>query len=134
MGFLVHIQSDSARKSVMTHETADWVNRIGMILGFLSFWFAAPEFIGEKRLQSWESALGRSLPKAAGLTEAAGKSLMQTWVSPAIQAIYVLWNYWRGGWVRKTVLTLLSIGAFFAGIYFLIEQFVHPAGKTGVQP
>ena len=41
----------------MSHEAATWLNRIGLVLGFFSFWFAAPEFIGEARLKSWESSL-----------------------------------------------------------------------------
>jgi hypothetical protein len=43
----------------MSHETVTWLNRIGIILGFFSFWFAAPEFIGEERLKSWEDGLSK---------------------------------------------------------------------------
>jgi hypothetical protein len=45
----------------MSHDACDWLNRIGLILGFLSFWFAAPEFIGEERLKSWEQSAARTL-------------------------------------------------------------------------
>jgi len=38
-------------------QTLSWCNRIGMLLGFISFWLAAPEFIGEERLKSWEQIL-----------------------------------------------------------------------------
>jgi hypothetical protein len=31
-----------------------WVNRVGILLEFLSFWFAAPEILGEKRLRVLE--------------------------------------------------------------------------------
>ena len=48
---------------MITHETADWLNRGGLILGFLAFWFAAPEFIGETRLKKWERALAKGLLK-----------------------------------------------------------------------
>jgi uncharacterized membrane protein YozB (DUF420 family) len=48
----------------MTHELSDLLNRIGMALGFLSFWLVAPEFIGEERLRSWEQALATGLLKA----------------------------------------------------------------------
>jgi hypothetical protein len=41
------------------HDLSDWLNRIGLILGFFSFWLAAPEFIGEERLRSWEKRLGK---------------------------------------------------------------------------
>ena len=38
-------------------EAARWLNRAGMVLGFASFWFAAPELIGEERLKKWEERL-----------------------------------------------------------------------------
>jgi hypothetical protein len=41
----------------LTQETIVILNRTGQILGFLSFWFAAPEIIGENRLKSWSSLL-----------------------------------------------------------------------------
>jgi hypothetical protein len=47
--------------SVITHAWAEWVNRIGLIVGFFSFWFAAPELIGEQRLKSWETAIAPSV-------------------------------------------------------------------------
>jgi hypothetical protein len=47
----------------MNPELADWLNRISLILGFLSFWLVAPEFIGERRLKSWETALASGLLK-----------------------------------------------------------------------
>lgn len=31
-----------------------WVNRLGIVLEFLSFWFAAPEILGEERLRALE--------------------------------------------------------------------------------
>jgi hypothetical protein len=52
---------------MLTHKLADNLNRIGLVLGFFSFWFAAPEFIGEHRLKSWEQTLAAVLlrvPKA----------------------------------------------------------------------
>lgn len=45
----------------MNQQTCDWLNRIGIVLGFLSFWFAAPEFIGEARLKAWEMSLARGI-------------------------------------------------------------------------
>ncbi len=32
----------------------DWVNRTGMIFVFISFWFAAPEILGQSRLRTLE--------------------------------------------------------------------------------
>jgi hypothetical protein len=51
----------------MNHETATWLNRIGLILGFISFWFAAPEFIGEQRLKTWEESLANLTKKLPGI-------------------------------------------------------------------
>jgi hydrogenase/urease accessory protein HupE len=47
----------------VSHELSDLLNRIGMLLGFISFWFVAPEFIGEERLKSLETALAEGLLK-----------------------------------------------------------------------
>src|SRR5438105_7240062 len=54
----------------MTRETADWMMRAGLVLGFVSFWFAAPEFIGQERLQKWEAELGKGLLKLPALGKA----------------------------------------------------------------
>lgn len=42
-----------------THQVAIWLNRIGLVLAFLSFWFAAPEFLGEERLKAWETSMSK---------------------------------------------------------------------------
>jgi hypothetical protein len=41
----------------MTREHADLLNRVGMGINFVSFWFAVPELIGEVRLKAWEKSL-----------------------------------------------------------------------------
>jgi hypothetical protein len=38
-----------------------WVNRVGIMLEFLSFWFAAPEILGEERLRALELRLKRGI-------------------------------------------------------------------------
>jgi hypothetical protein len=38
-----------------------WVNRVGIMLEFLSFWFAAPEVLGEKWLLALEGRIERGL-------------------------------------------------------------------------
>src|SRR5215470_3595367 len=55
----------------MSRELCDWLNRAGLIIGFISFWFAAPELIGEPRLKAWEAALAaglRLMPRALKIT------------------------------------------------------------------
>ena len=37
------------------------LNRVGLILDFLSFWLAAPEILGEDRLRAVEATLKRGL-------------------------------------------------------------------------
>jgi hypothetical protein len=34
-----------------------WINAIGMLLQFLSFWFAAPELLGDTKLKAFEKGL-----------------------------------------------------------------------------
>jgi hypothetical protein len=58
-------------KLVLTHHMADVLNRIGLVLGFASFWFAAPEFIGEDRLRMWETTLASGLLKVPLLLQIA---------------------------------------------------------------
>jgi hypothetical protein len=38
-----------------------WVNRVGILLEFLSFWFAAPEILGEERLRALERRVERGI-------------------------------------------------------------------------
>jgi hypothetical protein len=45
----------------MSHSVANVLNRVGIALGFLSFWFAAPEFVGQDRLQRWEREIANGL-------------------------------------------------------------------------
>jgi len=47
-----------------------WVNRVGIMLEFLSFWFAAPEILGEERLRELErraESVIRALPVMMGV-------------------------------------------------------------------
>jgi hypothetical protein len=38
-----------------------WVNRVGIVLEFLSFWLAAPEILGEERLKKLERRVERGI-------------------------------------------------------------------------
>jgi hypothetical protein len=48
---------------MLSHQLADIFNRVGLVLGFVSFWLAAPELIGEERLKVWEKRLVSGLLK-----------------------------------------------------------------------
>ena len=59
-----------------------------MLLGFLSFWFAAPEFIGEQRLRAWERALVAGvlrLPK--------GLQWLLAVVNASAVTAYLIWKF-----------------------------------------
>ena len=43
------------------YHLADWFNRAGLVLGYGSFFLAAPEIIGEERLKTLEDFLVRGL-------------------------------------------------------------------------
>jgi hypothetical protein len=45
----------------MNPELAAWLNRIGVLLEFFSFWLVAPEFLGEERLKRMEAWMERGL-------------------------------------------------------------------------
>jgi len=47
----------------MDELSAIWLNRIGLILGFIAFWFATPELLGEDRLKSLENRIESTLEK-----------------------------------------------------------------------
>ena len=55
----------------------EWVNRVGIVLEFLSFWFAAPEILGEERLRALERRVEqgiKALPSALLLMAVVGVS------------------------------------------------------------
>jgi hypothetical protein len=98
----------------------EWANRAGIILGFLSFWFAAPEFIGEERLKAWERSLERvlrgSIPLALGLTIGCGVVFL------AFVCGIAAWTLLSGilpllSSVEKHVLSLLFIASFMLGLW-----------------
>jgi hypothetical protein len=106
---------------------SEWLNRTGMLLGFLSFWFAAPEFIGEERLKAWEQAL------AAGLLRLPkGLQRLQIPLSAAglIYSLFLLWrfhhtaNLWQMNLNHYLLLSGLSL---LVGVLLdLSRKFVEP--------
>lgn len=48
-----------------------WLNRLRILLNFLSFWLVAPEFVGEARLKSWEAVVAKGLNKLPTITKVA---------------------------------------------------------------
>jgi len=82
-----------------------WVNRVGIALEFLSFWFAAPEILGKRRLRAMERKVERvirALPLAL---------LMSFfWTAMVVLTVWfgILWG-WRMLLVALAV--VLAIGA-----------------------
>jgi hypothetical protein len=49
------------QETTMDQNLAVWLTRIGILFELLSFWFAAPELLGEKRLRAIEMRLEKPL-------------------------------------------------------------------------
>jgi hypothetical protein len=120
----------------MSHEMATWLNRIGIILGFFSFWFAAPEFIGEKRLKSWEESLAKLTGKIPILTAGFFALLGYMILLAAGTSVVFLIGYlsssipdWIPGmpdmpsWLFGDVCGVLIFGVILGGGYFLYNYF-----------
>jgi len=75
----------------MTQDWTDVLNRTGLVLGFFSFWLAAPEFIGEARLRSWELSLAKGLLKVPTVLNVIWLLIIQ-----AIVGVYI-WKVWHTG-------------------------------------
>jgi hypothetical protein len=121
----------------MTQETADWINRIGMAIGFLSFWFAAPEFIGEERLKEWEDRLARilrALPKHSVLYWIAVYAVVA-----AICFLYIaLWTHWLLPSVPHPVswllrLTCLIVGGIIINKKIMIDLLQRVVGRLATR-
>ena len=61
-----------------------WVNRVGIVLEFLSFWLAAPEILGEERLRALERRLERGIKQLPG-------AVVTMQVVGALLAMMVIW-------------------------------------------
>lgn len=100
----------------MTHEIADWVNRSGMILSFVAFWFAAPEFIGDKRLRAWEQAL---LQRGLLKLPVAAKAMMLITMDCIIGLYFLRWVWsGRGKLADITPVQLATLGIVSATAIF----------------
>jgi hypothetical protein len=101
------------RRHRMSRETCDILNRIGMILGFLSFWFAAPEFIGEERLKQWEIQLAAWLTGIPGILKKIAIGILLIYAAYTVAA----WNPILLGLTKRAPipwwLTLLSGAPLF---------------------
>src|SRR5436190_21321349 len=108
---------------IISHETVVWLNRVAIILGFLSFWFVAPEFIGEQRLRMWELKLGKQLPRLPKMLK--WVFAMWTIIVTVLYVVALLWTEKR--WPLPVVSpTTLMISAILSGLLLATQVFVEP--------
>jgi hypothetical protein len=106
----------------MTRETADWLSRIGIILGFVSFWFVAPEFIGEARLKQWERALSRVILK---LPFAAKAAMAIVFSGAALLYVYRFIITGRTDTISRTTLVTMGITSMTAIFFEVLRPSLH---------
>jgi hypothetical protein len=119
---------------MLPHQLADILNRVGLALGFVSFWLAAPELIGEERLKAWEGRLATGLLK------------LPTMLNIAIAIITVLllgFFVWRLAWSRSffhsepPFVLVVALDAMFVLLWLsekVLKKFVSiMAGDKGVR-
>jgi hypothetical protein len=92
--------------------------RVGLVAGFLSFWFATPELIGAKRLQRLEAHLARLMRRFVKETE---EHMIETGMGPlgmfisglvwiGLYIIYRSWPAWNRGHPEPVWLFIAFIG------------------------
>jgi len=87
-----------------------WVNRVGIVLEFLSFWLAAPEILGERRLRTLERRLERGL-------RALPRVLLILLFSTALVVVTVMFGLlW--GW--RMLLVVLAVVLAMAAVFWIL--------------
>jgi hypothetical protein len=79
----------------LSHETVNILNRVGLSVGFVAFWFAAPEFIGETRLRAWEQDIAKALAGFNRLPQTV-KAICLALPFFAVYAALASRNHWAG--------------------------------------
>lgn len=88
----------------------EWINRLGLVFEFLSFWFAAPEILGEKRLRTLERRLERGL-------RALPRILLILLFSTAMVVVTVMFGLlW--GW--RMLLVVLAVLLAMAAVFWIL--------------
>ena len=94
---------------MVPRQLVDIFNRVGLVLGFFSFWLAAPEFIGEERLKSWERRLSSGLLKVPTVLTIASGLLMVLMLG-----LYI-WKVWQLGKLsyKPPIVLVIVLDAIF---------------------
>lgn len=77
-------------KPLLSLFTVGNVNRIGMVLEFFSFWFAAPELLGEERLRRLRDSFGRGIKALPSLT-----AKILYWILVLSLPVILIVVFWR---------------------------------------
>jgi hypothetical protein len=102
-----------------------WVNRVGIVLEFLSFWFAAPEILGEERLRAVE----QGVEKGIGLLPAVVGSRWTVFALGMVAGVLVsLRAVTEGLWEDLGLLgiTAAAVGTGMAVVTITLEKVVEP--------
>jgi len=101
--------SKSKMHLMVPRQLVDIFNRVGLVLGFFSFWLAAPEFIGEERLKSWERRLSSGLLKVPTVLTIASGLLMVLMLG-----LYI-WKVWQLGKLsyKPPIVLVIVLDAIF---------------------
>lgn len=96
----------------MTPETALWLNRVGLLLDLLAFFFAAPELLGGRRLNAMISVYERGLRLLPPLALASSLAALATFLAAAAGWIrgQVAQATWRASIVLLTAVLLSLLG------------------------
>jgi len=95
------------KESIFSVSTEVWLNRIGLILNFLAFWFSVPELIGEKRLIAWERKIESSIERSIESVKIA--IFIIGWI---LFLTYSIWNLVKN-WQNLVSLGIIGLIAMF---------------------
>ena len=97
-----------------------WVNRVGIVLEFLSFWLAAPEILGEERLRALERRVEKGIMKLPMiLLLAVGLVLTVVIWRTTLQYLPDYWKFWEalaGNRTLRVVILIVGIEVTALGL------------------
>ena len=97
-----------------------WVNRVGILLEFLSFWLAAPEILGEERLRKLERRVERGIMKLPMmLLMAVALVLAVVIMKTTTQYLPDYWEFWKalaGNRTLRVVILIVGIEVTALGL------------------
>ena len=94
----------------------EWVNRVGIVLEFLSFWFAAPEILGEERLRKLERRVEKGVIVLPEVLFVVGVAVMFLIIIPLTLNERISWSVATLMIVVVSVLVLLLLPLAMQGV------------------